>query len=210
MALENTLKNSPAGADVTPDLILKAAARAFADNGFNGATFREIGDAAGINFQSIRYHYGSKEKLWEAVVEKLSMDAQEAGLHHEQVISGLPAKQQLRAQIHALVAYQVANPELNRILMREAMKNSKRYRQVYKLYVSRFYDLMKNFFQRMQKEGVVKKDVLLDDLVFATHGALNYRITAPIDSEYYTGKSITSPEVIEQHTDAITKLLLAD
>jgi AcrR family transcriptional regulator len=211
MILKSIAKNtSTATTDVTPNLILKAAARAFADDGFNGATFREIGDAAGINFQSIRYHYGNKEKLWEAVVEKLSMDAQAAGLHHEQVISGLPPKEQLRAQIHALVAYLVANPELNRILMREAMKNSDRYRKVFKLYVSRSYELMRKFFMRMQKEGIVKNDIILDDLIFVIHGALNYRIIAPVDSEHYTGKSITAPEVVEQHTDAITKLLLIE
>lgn len=210
MSIANTHHISSATADVTPDLILKAAARAFADHGFNGATFREIGLSAGINFQSIRYHYGSKENLWQAVVEKLSAEAQEAGLHHEQVIVGLPPKQQLRAQIHALVAYQAANPELNCILMREAMKKSERYKKAFKLYVSRFYELMSKFFQRMQKEGIVKNDISLNDLVFVIHGALNYRIIAPVDSEYLTGKSITTTDVIEQHTDAITKLLLAD
>ena len=196
--------------EATSERILLAAAGAFADKGFSGTTFREIGEAAGINFQSIRYHFGSKEKLWEAVVEKLTLRAQEAGLHHDQVIAALPPREQLHAQIRALVAYQVANPDLNRILMREAMKNSERYRKVYQTHVSRFNELTGGFLRRMQKEGVIKSDIPIDDLVFVFRGALNYRIIASADSEYHTGKSVNSPEFIEQHAIAITKLLLAD
>jgi len=190
--------------------ILATAATAFADHGFSGATLRDIGQTAGINFQSIRHHYGSKDQLWEAVVETLSRRAQEAGLHHEQAIGALPLKDQLHAQVRALVAYQVANPDLNRILMREAMKNSERYRKVYPRYVARFLELTSNFLGELQDAGVIKQDIPLQDLVFLFHGALNYRLIAPADSEYCTGKPIDSPEIIEHHADALTKLLLAE
>ena len=197
-------------AEDTRERILIAAAKAFSDQGFSGATLRDIGETAGINFQSIRHHFGSKEQLWEAVVGMLSRRAQEAGLHHEQAIAALPLKQQLRAQVRALVAYQVANPDLNRILMREAMKNSERYRKVYPLYIARFVELSGRFFGRLQSAGVIKPDIPLDDLVFLFQGALNYRLIAPVTSELYTGKPIDLPEVIDQHADALTNLLLAD
>ena len=198
-----------AGQDIR-ERILRAAAEAFSEQGFSGATLRDIGDAAGINFQSIRHHFGSKEVLWESVVETLSRRAQEAGLHHEQAIGALPLKDQLRAQVRALVAYQISNPDLNRILMREAMKNSERYRKAYPRYVARFLELTGDFLGRLQQAGIIKNDIPLEDLVFLFHGALNYRLIAPADSEYYTGKSIDTPEVIEHHADALAKLLFAD
>ena len=190
-------------------LILNTAADAFAEHGFSGTSLRDIGELAGINFQSIRYHFGSKEALWEKVVEVLSRKGQEAGLHHEQAIAGLPLKDQLRAQVRAIIAYQAANPNLNRILMREAMKNSERYKRIYPLYVSGFLELSQKFLGKLQKEGVVKKDIPIKDLVMIFTGALNYRLIAQATSEYYTKKSVDSDAAIEQHAAALTNLLLA-
>jgi AcrR family transcriptional regulator len=210
MAAKPSPDNLRSSAEDTRERILRGAAKAFSEHGFSGATLRDIGESAEINFQSIRHHFGSKEQLWEAVVETLSSRAQEAGLHHEQAIAALPLREQLRAQIRALVAYQVANPDLNRILMREAMKNSERYRKVYPRYVARFLELTGDFLGKLQREGVIKKEIPLEHLVFLFHGALNYRLIAPTDSELYTGKKIDSPEIINQHADALTELLLAD
>ena len=86
----------------TREQILQSAAQCFAECGFEGTSLRNIGEAAGINFQSIRYHFGSKEDLWEAVVASLSHQALEAGIHHEQATVALQPKDQLRAQIRAI------------------------------------------------------------------------------------------------------------
>jgi hypothetical protein len=109
-----------------------------------------------------------------------------------------------------MVAYQVENPELNLILMRESMKGSERYRRVYELYVSRFSTLTASFLGRLQREGVIRSDIPLEDLVLIFRGALNYRLLARIDSELYTGKENASPEVIRRHAEALAKLLLLD
>ena len=198
------------GGDLTREKIIAAAAKAFAEHGFSGATLREIGEAAGTHFQLIRHHFGSKEQLWETVVGELSRRSQDAGLHHEQAISALAPRDQLRAQVRALVAHQIENPELNMILMRESMKGSARYRKVYDLHVRRFATLAETFLGRMQREGVIRDDIPLEDLVMVFRGALDYRLLARVESELYTGKKHSSPEVIEQHADALAKLLLKD
>jgi AcrR family transcriptional regulator len=192
------------------ELILNVAADAFAEHGFSGTSLRDIGEMAGINFQSIRYHFGSKEALWEKVVQVLCRNALEAGLHYEQVLAALPLKDQLRAQVRALIAYQAANPNLNRILMRESMKNSERYKKIYPLYVSRFFELVERRLGKLQKASVIKNNIPLKDLVLLFHGALNYRLIAQADSEFYTKKSVTSEAMINQHADALTNLLLSD
>jgi AcrR family transcriptional regulator len=196
-------------AEAVRERIVGAAAKAFANQGFNGSSLRDIGAAAEVNFQSIRYHFGSKEQLWATVVATLSRRAQEAALHHEQAIAPLPPHEQLRAQVHALVAYIATHPELERILLREAMKNSERYRQAYAAHTKVFYELAGKFLGRLQKLGVVKPNIPLTDLVFAFRGALHYRLLAPADSEQQTGRSIADPQIIEQHAAAIAKLLLA-
>lgn len=53
----------------TRDKILLTACELFAEKGFNGITHREIGKAADVNPALINYHFRSKQKLYEEVVE---------------------------------------------------------------------------------------------------------------------------------------------
>jgi AcrR family transcriptional regulator len=53
----------------TREKIIKAAARAFADSGYEGASIRAIVAAADVNQAAINYHFGSKEGLYRAVLQ---------------------------------------------------------------------------------------------------------------------------------------------
>ena len=50
--------------------ILDAAERLFAERGYDGASVRDIAAAAGAQIASISFHHGSKETLFERVVER--------------------------------------------------------------------------------------------------------------------------------------------
>lgn len=54
----------------TSGAILDAAEQVFADRGFHGATLRAIAGAAGVNLSLIDYHFGKKEQLFTATVER--------------------------------------------------------------------------------------------------------------------------------------------
>jgi AcrR family transcriptional regulator len=47
--------------------IIKAASRAFAQHGYEGASIRTIVGQADVNQAAINYHFGSKEELYRAV-----------------------------------------------------------------------------------------------------------------------------------------------
>ncbi|MFP7657461.1 MULTISPECIES: TetR/AcrR family transcriptional regulator [Chryseobacterium] len=49
--------------------ILFAAEKLFAEKGFDGTSTREISKAANVNISMISYYFGSKEKLYEKLVE---------------------------------------------------------------------------------------------------------------------------------------------
>lgn len=51
------------------DRILKAADRVFGEMGFDAATVRKIADISKINKALIHYHFGSKEGLFESVLD---------------------------------------------------------------------------------------------------------------------------------------------
>ena len=51
------------------EIILSAAMRLFGHKGFEGTSVREIAAEAGVNPAMISYYFGSKEKLFESLVE---------------------------------------------------------------------------------------------------------------------------------------------
>lgn len=52
--------------------ILDAAAGAFSESGYVGATTRTVAARAGVNVATLHYHYGSKEGLYRAVLAHAS------------------------------------------------------------------------------------------------------------------------------------------
>lgn len=56
--------------------ILYAAEKLFAELGFEGTSTREIAKAANVNISMISYYFGSKEKLYEKLVEHRMSEGQ--------------------------------------------------------------------------------------------------------------------------------------
>ena len=54
----------------TRERILDAAEALFGEEGFEGVSLRDITGRAGANVAAVNYHFGSKDKLVEAVVER--------------------------------------------------------------------------------------------------------------------------------------------
>lgn len=52
----------------TRQRLLDSAGECFADKGFHGATVREISQRAEANLAAVNYHFGDKQKLYEAVL----------------------------------------------------------------------------------------------------------------------------------------------
>lgn len=88
----------------TRSKILHIAAQAFAQKGFSGTSVRDIVSAAGENVSAIKYHFGSKQKLYRDTLEYLLdlfrkrlwgkdqaflSEAELASLSYEQVLSRL-------------------------------------------------------------------------------------------------------------------------
>lgn len=62
-----------ARAEIARQKMLSAALDVFGRYGFDGASTRQLADAAGVNLQAIPYYFGSKEGLYIATAEYLMM-----------------------------------------------------------------------------------------------------------------------------------------
>ena len=66
-------KTDPHGVS-TKDRILKAAEDAFSADGFNGTRLDDIAKRVGIRSPSLLYHFESKEKIYEEVIQRVMTD----------------------------------------------------------------------------------------------------------------------------------------
>ena len=105
--------------DATRKKLLKAAARLFAAHGYDGTTLDELTDAAGVNKALVRYHFGGKRGLYNAVF----LDGVEAGGALIAPLSGSdePAPARLAGFIDALGALFEARPHFAPMVLREWM-----------------------------------------------------------------------------------------
>jgi AcrR family transcriptional regulator len=58
--------------DETKQRIIQGAAQVFAEKGYDGATTREIAEAAGVNEVTLFRHFGSKKNIFMIVIERFS------------------------------------------------------------------------------------------------------------------------------------------
>jgi len=64
----------------TKERILDAAERLFADHGFPATSMRDITQEAGVNLAAVNYHFGSKEALMIAVLDRSTAPVNRARL----------------------------------------------------------------------------------------------------------------------------------
>ena len=199
-----TLEKSPS----TRSKILATALHVFAEAGYEGASIRAIGEAAGVSFQTIPYHFSNKETLWEQAV--MAAVAETGALIRAAATSldVLTPADRLRVQIQTLVRLTAQRPDLTRAVFREAMKDSPRYHRIFEHTSLTLFTEIRRILSEAQAAGVIKDDIDVEYLVFIIHGALFTRVLAPAESHRLTGQSMTDLEVIDKHADTIFRLLL--
>jgi AcrR family transcriptional regulator len=110
----------------TPTRLISVATRLFADHGFDGTSVRDIIRAADANLGAITYHFGSKQALYEAVVQTAFAPvtdrlaepaARGAGGRHQ---SGLD---RVEAIMRLLFAHISANPHLQLLILRQIVQS---------------------------------------------------------------------------------------
>jgi AcrR family transcriptional regulator len=87
--------------------MIDAAERLIADRGIGNVSVRDITSAAGVNTAAVNYHFGTKEGLLEAIVQR---HAEQFGARRSQLLHGVAEEDlTLRIVVRALV---VATAEL--------------------------------------------------------------------------------------------------
>jgi AcrR family transcriptional regulator len=101
----------------TADRLLSEARRLFAERGYRGASVRTITRAAGANLGAVTYHFGTKEALHRAVLERVFGEM--AGRIEAAAASPAPALDRLHAVVHAMFAFFREAPDAPRLVLHQ-------------------------------------------------------------------------------------------
>lgn len=192
----------------TRERILAAALEVFAERGFEGAKTREIAARAHTNLGLIKYYFDSKEKLWQAAVDRVFAEAT-AEVLGDTLPTELDAEGLARV-LRALVRFAGRNPAFIRIMNDEGRRSGPRMRWLTDRHQKPLFEMAAAILRRGREEGVLP-DVPPIHLFYVLIGAVGMIFSQAPECERLTGTDPTSSDaMIEAHADAVIALLLSD
>jgi TetR/AcrR family fatty acid metabolism transcriptional regulator len=136
-------------------LILDAAVRAFARNGYHACRVGDIAEEAGVAYGLVYHYFSSKEDLLETIFRETWGELLEAVRAVE--ASGEPAQEQLRQVAAVLLRAWRRDPDLVRVLVREVARSPELQRRVGE--IGEAFDELERIIARGQECGELRRDV---------------------------------------------------
>ncbi len=110
--------------DATKDAILGAAEALFAKRGYEGASLQDIATAAGVSRGMPGYAFGSKRKLYEAVLERAFAQPRALAAELPAALGREDPEAALRAAVGSYIDFLAQHPTYVRLLQRAALDDS--------------------------------------------------------------------------------------
>lgn len=144
--------------DQTEARVLDAAIHEFSEHGFAGARIERISQRAGTVDRMLYYYFGNKERLYQAVLEKIYADM--IGAQRSFVLSDDPVEGMRRLVEHSWDHY-VSHPDLVRLLMNENLLRGRHIRESAQVQRTSFplVETVSALLAAGQSQGVFRRDV---------------------------------------------------
>ncbi len=154
-----TTKPRSRDARVTKNLILASAKSEFARLGLGGARVDMIADKACVNKRMIYHYFGSKEKLFQTVLEEAYLDIRNA--EQDLALDHLPPREALETLVRFTWDYYLENPEFIRLVNSENLHRARHLQQSDRIRAAsrRFVEMVRNLLDRGVADGVFREGI---------------------------------------------------
>jgi len=197
----------PRDADRSREAILDAAERLFARHGYQGASFQDIGDEAGVSRGTPSYFFGSKEGLYRAVLERIFRDVSELIRQELEEAAGKNEGPEavFAREIEGYIGFLAERPNFVRLLQWEALSGE---------------EVLANLAARLnvlrETERVIREESARGAFRDADPAHLMLNIIAlcwyPFSQQQslmkVLGKNAYDPVFVEEHKKAVVQLVL--
>jgi AcrR family transcriptional regulator len=147
------------GSNETREIILRAALRAFAEKGFDGATTREIATQAGVNHGLIPYYFGSKPQLWRNAVDLAFADLATGLRATLEDTTVTDDRERTGLLIRSYVRFVAHNPEFVMLMHEEGKRRGPRMRWIVDRHVKPLYAAVSSLMKRAQESGFLPANI---------------------------------------------------
>lgn len=186
------------------EAILAAALKAFARDGYDGASMPKIANLAQVAPPLIHYYFGSKENLWRETVEySLGKLRREASAIHN-ATRALAPLDRLRALFQAITRFAAHWPDHFVMIVAEARTESGRFDWLQDNYTGPLFEEILSILQDARDAGSIA-DVDLEQLGFMLLGGvlLYFSVRPDVFSESNLDK------ISDEFTDLMFRMFLA-
>lgn len=192
----------------TRENILEVATEEFAAKGLSGARVDTIADKTRTTKRMIYYHFQSKEKLYEAVLEQIYAKFSSSFATFD--FGGLSPEEAITQLIGVAFDFDDAHPQFIRLVVIENIH--------YGNYIKKIAAIKKNFknamgaldeiVERGQREGVFRKDAKVLDVHLLIRSLCFFRVSNRYTFGEIFNKDFSHPETRAQQKKMIVEAVL--
>ena len=169
---------SGGGAKAAPDkrrLILDAAVRVFARQGFHACRVADIADEAGVAYGLVYHYFGSKDE----VLDTLFLERWDVmlALIREVDAESLPVREKLEAIASFIIDSYRHDPDLMKVIIVEVTRAANSFGDTHIGTIREAYELIGGIVQQAQDEGVFKPEIEARFAAMAFYGVIEQLLT---------------------------------
>jgi TetR/AcrR family transcriptional regulator, fatty acid metabolism regulator protein len=183
---------APAPRAKAPDkrrLILDAAVRVFARQGFHACRVSDIADEAGVAYGLVYHYFASKDE----VLDTLFLERWHVMLEliREVDANAIPVRDKLRAIASFIIDSYQHDPDLMKVIIVEVTRAANSFGNTHIGTIREAYDLIGGMIVEAQDEGVFKAEIEPRFAAMAFYGAIEQLLTGwifdllPQDEEHF-------------------------
>jgi AcrR family transcriptional regulator len=190
------------------DDILRVATAEFARSGLSGARVDAIAERTRTSKRMIYYHFGSKEALYLAVLEKAYADIRSFESAH--ALSALPPEAAMRYLIELTFDYDESHPDFIRLVSIENIHRAKHIKSSAALRSlnNSVIDVLRDILDRGRRQGVFRGAVDAIDVHMLISAFCFFRISNQYTFGVAFGRDLAAPETRARHKALIVEAVL--
>ncbi|MEM6890802.1 MAG: TetR/AcrR family transcriptional regulator [Pseudomonadota bacterium] len=208
-----TEKRKIRDAEATRTRIMTAAKKEFAKHGLGGARVDEIANRAKANKRMIYHYFGSKEDLFQAVLEQAYLDIRTA--EQKLDLENMPAADALEKLVRFTWTYYLKHPEFITLVNSENLHRARHLKksEVIQVVSRKFVDMMDRLLKRGAEEGVFRTGIDPTQLNITIAAIGYYYLTNRFTGAIVFERDLMTPEALEErlafNIDTIMRLVRA-